>query len=180
MHRRPIDVVFSIGFFAAAALLAVVGFVMADNARFLDGNIAAQVRDLNLAFPATDLLTEQERAVPCLVANASKAVASPAQAKCYVGNFLGTRIEALAQAGVKTEPERNALARGNTLRGLLMTDVTMDGFSQHSRYIADVAYVAAAVFALAGLAGLAHWSESEAVQAEANTPRKLRRQPAAA
>jgi hypothetical protein len=56
----------------------------------------------------------------------------------------------------------------------------MDGFSQHSRYIADVAYVAAAVFALAGLAGLAHWSESEAVQAEAKTPRKLRRHPAAA
>jgi hypothetical protein len=180
MHRRPIDVVFSIGFFAAAALLAVVGFVMADNARFMDRSVSAQIRDLNVAFPAKDLMTDQERAIPCLLANASKAVTTPAQATCYVGHFLGNRIDSIAQSGAKTEAERDALSRGNTLRGLLMTNVTMDGFSRHTRYIADVAYVASAVFALAGLAGLAHWSDAQEASAAAKPQRKLRRHPAPA
>jgi hypothetical protein len=180
MHRRPIDVVFSIGFFAAAALLAIVGFVMADNARYMDRSISTQIRDLNVAFPAKDVMTDQERAVPCLLANASKVVITPAQASCYVGHFLGSRIDSIVQSGAKTQAERDALSRGSTLRSLLMTNVTMDGFSRHIRYIADVAYVASAVFALAGLAGLAHWSDTQEAPQTASTQRKLRRQPAAA
>jgi hypothetical protein len=180
MHRRPIDVVFSIGFFAAAALLAVVGFVMADNSRFLDRQVNEQIREMNIAFPARDLMTEQERNVPCLAANASKLVLSASQAKCYSGHFLGVRIDALLQQGAQTEAEKEALSRGNTLRSLLMTNITMSGFSDHTRYIADVAYVASAVFALAGLAGLAHWSDEQAAAPAAKQQRKLRRHPAAA
>jgi hypothetical protein len=180
MHRRPIDVVFSIGFFAAAALLAIVGFVMADNARFMDRSISTQIRELNVAFPAKDLMTHQERAVPCLLANASKVVLTPKQASCYVGHFLGSRIDAIASSSSQTDAERDALSRGNTLRSLLMTDITMDGFSRHMRYIADVAYVASAVFALAGLAGLAHWSEAKESTQATKPQRKLRREPAAA
>jgi hypothetical protein len=178
MHRRPIDVVFSIGFFGAAALLAVVGFVMADNSRFLDSQVETQIRDLNVAFPARDVMTDQERAVPCLAANASKVVLTPGQAKCYIGHFLGSRIDSLVRDGAKTAAERDALSRGNTLRSLMMNDVTLAGFGDHTRYIADVAYIASAVFALAGLAGLAHWHEQDETQVV--TTGKLRRQPAAA
>ncbi|MEY2418780.1 MAG: hypothetical protein QOG90_1460 [Actinomycetota bacterium] len=180
MHRRPIDVVFSIGFFAAAALLAVVGFVMADNARFIDSSTATQIRDLNVAFPARDVLTDQERAVPCIAANASKMVLTPGQAKCYASNFLGERIEALLQQGVATPAARDALSRGNSLRALMQTNVTMSGFSDHTRYIADVAYIASAVFALAGMAGLAHWSTEAEVVEEPQPVRKVRRKPATA
>jgi hypothetical protein len=179
MHRRPIDVVFSIGFFAAAALLAVVGFVMADSARFVDSSVATQIRDLHVAFPAKDVMTDQELAVPCIVANASKSVQSPGQADCYASNFLGERMDVLLQQGVDTPAARDALSRGTTLRALLRTNVTLSGFSDHTRYIADVAYVASAVFALAGLAGLAHWSEQEAVE-PAPVVRKVRRKPATA
>jgi hypothetical protein len=180
MHRRPIDVVFSIGFFAAAALLAVVGFVMADQSQFLDSHVEDQVRDLNVAFPTRDVMTDQERAVPCLAANASKVVLTPAQAECYVGHFLGSRIDSLVRGGAQTAAERDALSRGNTLRSLMMTDITLAGFADHTRYIADVAYIASAVFALAGLAGLAHWQDQQEEVQSATTQRKLRRQPAAA
>ena len=180
MHRRPIDVVFSIGFFAAAALLAVVGFVMADNARFIDASVSTQLRDLNVAFPAKEVMTEPERSVPCISANASRAVLSPSQAKCYASNFLGERIDSLLQQGVQTQAARDALSRGNTLRSLMMTNVTLNGFSDHTRYIADVAYIASAVFALAGLAGLAHWSNEQEVAEPAKPVRKVRRKPATA
>ena len=180
MHRRPIDVVFSIGFFAAAALLAVVGFVMADQSRFIDSHVEDQIRDLNVAFPARDVMTDQERAVPCLAANASKLVLTARQADCYVGHFLGARIDDLVRDGAKTAAERDALSRGSTLRSLMMNDVTFAGFGDHTRYIADVAYIASAVFALAGLAGLAHWQDHAEEATEAKPQRKLRRQPAAA
>jgi hypothetical protein len=180
MHRRPIDVVFSIGFFAAAALLAIVGFIMADNARFIDSSVAGQIRDLNVAFPTKDVMTEQELAVPCLVANASKLVVTPGQARCYTGHFLGARINMLVQQGANTPAQRDALSRGNTLRSLLMTNLTLDGFSSHTREIADVAYIASAVFALAGLAGLAHWSDQTEVAAAPKPVRKVREKAVAA
>ena len=181
MQRRPIDVVFSIGFFAAAALLIVVGFVMSDNASFLDRNVDGQIRDLNIAFPARDQLTQDELAVPCVMKNASKVVSSSAMASCYANEFLGPRIATLVKNGPATDAERDALARGNALRSALQTDVTLVGIGSHTRQIADVAYISAAVFALAGLAGLAHWSESEQEQASATKPKtKLRRHPAAA
>jgi hypothetical protein len=125
-------------------------------------------------------MTEQEQAVPCIVANASKLVLTAGQAKCYVNNFLGARIDALVQAGPNTQAARDALSRGNTLRSLMQTNVTLAGFSSHTREIADVAYIASAVFALAGLAGLAHWSEAEEAAATTKPVRKVRQKAATA
>lgn len=160
MHRRPIDVVFSIGFFAAAAMLAIVGFVLADNSHFIDSSVAAQISDLNLAFPPTDVMTEDQQGVPCVVANASKVVRSESQARCYAANIVGNHV---------------------AIKSLLMTDVTLAGMSDHNRYIADVAYIAAAAFALAGLAGLAHWTTGEEhAAAPAKPVRKVRRRAAPA
>jgi hypothetical protein len=160
MHRRPIDVVFSIGFFAAAALLAIVGFVLADNSHFLDSSVSAQISDLNLAFPTMDVMTEDQQTIPCVVANASKLVRTESQARCYAENLTDKRV---------------------AIKSLLMTDVTLAGMGDRTRYIADVAYMAAAVFTLAGLAGLAHWSTSEETATVASPPaRKVRRHAAAA
>jgi hypothetical protein len=142
--------------------------------------MATQIRDLNVAFPARDVMTDQERSVSCIAANASKMVLTPGQAKCYASNFLGERIDTLLQQGVSTQAARDALSRGNTLRALMQTSVTMNGFSDHTRYIADVAYIASAVFALAGLAGLAQWSTEQEVAEPAKSLQKLRRKPVTA
>jgi hypothetical protein len=105
-------------------------------------------------------MTEDMQAVPCVVANASKLVRTEGQARCFAENLTGDRI---------------------TVKSLLLTQATLAGMGERTRYIADVAYVAAAVFALAGFAGLAHWSTNEEPAVAPTKPtRKARRRPAPA
>lgn len=183
MQRRPIDVLFSLGFFGAAALLIVVGFVMADNTQFLSASVSTQIRDLHVAFPTSDQFSAKDLESTCLVANAGKMVASVTQAQCYADDFLGSRIDALSSTNTTPE-QRDALARIKTVRSMLLTNLTVGGIGTHSRHIADVSYAAGALFALLGIAGLSYVPHEAAETHKSRTngkpPTKVRRHPAAA
>ena len=66
MKRRTLDILFSIGGMAFAALLLVLGLVMSSNANFANTYVTDQLSQQNITFKTADTLTDEEKqsAVP--------------------------------------------------------------------------------------------------------------------
>ena len=110
MKRRTLDILFSIGGVGIAALLAVLGLVMSSNASFSKDYVTDQLQQQRITFKAAEALTDEERAVPCLVENAGKALVTGKQAECYANNFIGLHVK--NTAGGKTYAELGDVQTG--------------------------------------------------------------------
>jgi hypothetical protein len=116
MKRRTLDVLFSIGGLAIAALLVIAGIVLSANASFANTYVHDQLAQQNITFKTADTLTDEEKAQACLVTYAGQKLTTGKQAECYANNFIGLHLEGIA--GGKTyadlgEPQtalRNQLA----------------------------------------------------------------------
>jgi len=96
MRRRTLDILFSAGGVALAALLVVLGVVMTSNADFSKNYVRDQLSQQNITFKAADELTDEEKARPCIVENAGKALTTGKQAECYANDFIGLHLESTA------------------------------------------------------------------------------------
>jgi hypothetical protein len=96
MKRRTLDVLFSVGGIALAALLLVLGLVMTSNADFARGYVGDQLGQQNITFKPAAALTEQERRSTCLVAFAGQRLTTGKQAECYANDFIGLHLQAVA------------------------------------------------------------------------------------
>jgi hypothetical protein len=96
MKRRTLDILFSIGGVAIAALLLVAGIVLSANASFATTYVADQLAQQNITFKAADTLTEEEKKFPCLVENAGQKLTTGKQAECYANNFIGLHLKSTA------------------------------------------------------------------------------------
>jgi hypothetical protein len=152
VQRRSLDALFSTGFFVAAALLVAVGYIMNGNASFTDSYIHHSLEAQRISFPPKDVLTTEELARPCVVANAGKYVLTAAQARCYADDFLGLRIDAQVQQGTP----QNQLFRGDTQRGLLLTSTMFDEIENRSRALGNIFYVAAAMLSILAISSLVY------------------------
>lgn len=103
MKRRTLDILFSIGGVGIAALLTVLGLVMSSNASFSNDYVTEQLAQQKGTFKAADALTDEERAIPCLVENAGRPLLAGKQAECYANNFIGVHVK--NTAGGKTYAE---------------------------------------------------------------------------
>jgi hypothetical protein len=88
---------------ALAAVLLVLGAVMRDNARFAEDYVARQLGEQRIRFAPVEALAPEERATPCLVANAGKPLTTGPQAECYANFFIGRHLKLVA--GGKTFSE---------------------------------------------------------------------------
>jgi hypothetical protein len=100
---------------ALAAVLGVLGAVMRSNADFAHGEVTRQLAAQRITFKPLDAMTDQERRVPCLVANAGRPLTTGQQAQCYADHFIGAHLKSLA--GGKTFAEMREVQ--NTLRAQL-------------------------------------------------------------
>jgi hypothetical protein len=100
MKRRTLDILFSIGGVAIAALLLIAGIVLSANASFATTYVADQLSQQNISFKTADTLTDEEKKAPCLVANAGQKLTTGKQAECYANNFIGLHLK--STAGGKT------------------------------------------------------------------------------
>jgi hypothetical protein len=96
MRRRTLDILFSAGGIGLAALLLVLGFVMTSNGNFSKTYVKDQLGQQHITFKAASDLTAEEKAAPCLVANAGKALTTGKQAECYANEFIGLHVKATA------------------------------------------------------------------------------------
>ena len=110
MKRRTLDILFSLGGFGIAALLVVLGLVMSSNASFSNDYVTEQLQEQKITFKAEDKLTEEERAVPCLVENAGLLLTTGKQAECYANEFIGLHVK--NTAGGKTYAELGDVQTG--------------------------------------------------------------------
>src|SRR5437899_7914237 len=96
MKRRALDIMFSVGGVALAALLLVLAFVMTSNARFSHNYVRDQLRQEKIVFKTADKLTDEERKASCLVKYAGQQLVTGAQAECYANRFIGLHVSTIA------------------------------------------------------------------------------------
>lgn len=103
MKRRTLDILFSVGGLAIAALLVIAGIVLNSNASFANDYVRDQLAAQNINFKPADALTEEERAQPCLVEFAGQQVTTGKQAECYANNFIGLHLQGIANGQTYAE-----------------------------------------------------------------------------
>jgi len=106
MKRRTLDVMFSIGGLALAALLLAAGFVLSSNANFANTYVHDQLAQQNITFKPANTLTAEEKAAPCLVSYAGQKMTTGKQAECYANEFIGLHLKGIA--GGKTYADLGA------------------------------------------------------------------------
>lgn len=96
MKRRTLDLAFSVGGLALAALLLVMGLVLTSNANFANDYVRDQLSEQKIAFKAETALTDEERQSECVVANAGQQLTTGKQAECYANEFIAVHLEGTA------------------------------------------------------------------------------------
>lgn len=96
MKRRTLDVLFSVGGIALAALLAVLGLVMTSNANFAKDYVHDQLSEQEIAFPPAADLSDEEAQASCLVKYAGQDLTTGKQAECYANEFIGLHLSHIA------------------------------------------------------------------------------------
>jgi hypothetical protein len=121
MKRRTLDILFSFGGLALAALLLVLGLVMTSNANFAKDYTSDQLRAQKITFKPADQLTKEEAASACVSANAGKPLVTGKQAECYANEFIGLHVKSTEGANGMTYaelgvPQREARAKVEAAR----------------------------------------------------------------
>jgi hypothetical protein len=110
MKRRTLDILFSTGGGLLAVLLLIAGIVLTSNAHFANDYVKDQLSQQHITFTAADKLSDEEKAQPCLVANAGKPLTTGKQAECYANNYIGLHLQSIA--GGKTYADMGAVQSG--------------------------------------------------------------------
>ena len=87
--------IFSAGGVAVAILLVALGFVFKTNADFADGYVHDQLADQLINFTPVENLSDEEKAVPCLVEYAGTTLDSGKKAECYANDYIGMHLKGI-------------------------------------------------------------------------------------
>ncbi len=109
MKRRTLDIVFSAGGVALAALLVVLGLVLTNQADFAKSYVKDQLTEQKITFTPMAGLSAQEKQASCLVANAGEPLTTGKQAECYANEYIGLHVSEIN--GGKTYSESSGDAR---------------------------------------------------------------------
>ena len=96
MKRRTLDILFSCGGVALAALLLVLGLVMTSNANFAKDYVKEQLGEQKITFKSAEALTAEEKKSACLVKYAGQPLLTGKQAECYANEFIGLHVKSTA------------------------------------------------------------------------------------
>ena len=96
MKRRTLDILFSCGGVALAALLLVLGLVMTSNANFAKDYVKEQLGEQKITFKSAEALTAEEKQSACLVKYAGQPLLTGKQAECYANEFIGLHVKSTA------------------------------------------------------------------------------------
>jgi hypothetical protein len=94
MHRRTLDIIFSVGAVLLAGLLLVLGLVLQNQANFAKDYVHNQLSAQKITFTPKAGLQPDENA-PCLASNAGKPLTTGKQAECYANNYIAVHLAAI-------------------------------------------------------------------------------------
>lgn len=109
MKRRTLDLFFSVGGVALAALLLILSLVLKNNADFAKSYVKDQMVAQRINFTPVAGLDDTEKKADCLVKNAGKPLASGRQAECYSNKYIAYHLSEVN--GGKTYSETSGAAR---------------------------------------------------------------------
>ncbi len=184
MKRRTLDIVFSVGGLAVAALILVLGLVLQNQANFAKNYVHDQLAAQQITFTPADKLAPDTQA-QCLIDNGGQPLVTGKQAECYANNYIAVHLTAIddgktysqassdnqaLQAQIKADPNNadlqaqqkvvagkvDTLFKGETLRGLLLTSYGFSIFGERAAQAAMVCFLVAGVLFLASIAGFIH------------------------
>ncbi len=175
MHRRTLDIIFSVGGILLAGLLLVLGLILQNQADFAHDYVHDQLSAQQITFTPAAGLKANEKS-PCIVDNAGELLTTGKQAECYANHYIavhlgevnGGKTYSQTSTELRSLPDQtgaeakalsakvDTLFRGETLRGLLLTSYGFSIFGDRAHQAALVCFAVALVLALAGIAGLLH------------------------
>ena len=94
MHRRTLDIIFSVGAVLLAGLLLVLGLVLQNQANFAKDYVHNQLSAQKITFTPKAGLQPDENAA-CLTSNAGKPLTTGKQAECYANNYIAVHLAAI-------------------------------------------------------------------------------------
>ncbi len=101
MKRRTLDTIFAGGGLLVAALLVVLGFVVAGQAAFATNYVKEELGAQKITFATADKLTDAEKnwkpGSSCLVTFAGQQMTTGAQAECYAKYYIREHMNASAE-----------------------------------------------------------------------------------
>ncbi|HWC11560.1 MAG TPA: hypothetical protein VG455_10085 [Acidimicrobiales bacterium] len=103
MKRRTLDLIFSCGGVALAAVLLVMGVVLTSNANFAKDYVSDQLRAQKITFKSAAELTADERKSECVVRYAGQLLSTGKQAECYANEFIGLHVASTANGKTYAE-----------------------------------------------------------------------------
>lgn len=86
-----------------AAGIGGLGAVFKQNADYSARYVASQMAQQRITFKPVDALTDEERAQPCVVANAGMALRTGKQAECYANSFIALHLKGIGQGKTYAE-----------------------------------------------------------------------------
>src|SRR5947209_429363 len=98
MQRRTLDVLFSAGGMALAALLLIIGLVMTSNASFAKSYVHDQLTQQKITFAKASALKPEEKKSACLVKYAGQELTTGKQAECFANDYVGLHLKTIAGA----------------------------------------------------------------------------------
>jgi hypothetical protein len=99
MKRHTLDIMFSVGGVAIAALLVVFGFVLKAQGDFARVYVGDQLASQEIYFTPAENLSEEEATSTCLVQygtgdETARLMVTGKQAECYANEFIGLHLRA--------------------------------------------------------------------------------------
>lgn len=102
MKRRTLDIIFAGGGLLVAIIIAVIAYVVVDQANFAKSYVYDQLSEQKIVFATTDKLTDAEKnwqpGSACLTTYAGQQMTTGPQAECYGRFFIGEHMRSSAES----------------------------------------------------------------------------------
>ena len=109
MHRRTLDIIFSVGAVALAGLLLILGLVLQNQANFADSYVHDQLSAQKIVFTPAKSLADEEKKADCLVENGGEPLTTGKQAECYANEYIALHLSEINEG--KTYAETSTQSR---------------------------------------------------------------------
>lgn len=97
MKRRTLDIIFAGGGIVLAAVMVILGLVLADQQSFAKDYVKTELGDQKIVFATTDKLTDEEKnwkpGSKCLTEYAGKTMETGKMAECYANFYIALHME---------------------------------------------------------------------------------------
>ncbi|CAB4887810.1 unannotated protein [freshwater metagenome] len=127
MKRRTLDLVFSVGGVLLAVLLAILGFVLKDNADFAKSYVHNQLSQQDITFTPVAGLTGDAKTSVCLNKYAETALDSGKKAECYANDYIALHLREGAKAAGQEGKTYASLGPAVTAAKKAVTDAKTAG-----------------------------------------------------